>query len=134
MVSMIVLKQLSTLQKLCLDLLLVRMEAQRESVEGSDWSGTSKCQDDVLITGISKLIAVPIDLLCIDSITRTVFRMFVVISIGKLAAAMTIPFIAVQCSTWLENSPEMLECDDLVLDIVCLCGNCVSQLCFQDRV
>ena len=131
---MVVLKQLSTLQELCLDLLLVRMEAQREGVEGGDWSGTSKCQDDVLITGISKLVTVPIDLLRIDSITRTVFRMFVVISVGELAAAMTIPFIAVQCSAWLKDGPEVLERDDLVLDIVCLCCNRVSQLCFEDCV
>lgn len=84
----------------------------------------------MLVTGIPELITIPIYLLRIDTVARTVLRMLVVTAVVELAPAVATPFFTVQGGAWLEDCPEVLEGDDFVLDVVCLCGDGVFKFCF----
>ena len=68
-------KQLPTLQELGADLLLLWMVLQREAVEGGNRHRSRELQDQVLSTGIAKLVTIPIDLLSHDTETIAVLGM-----------------------------------------------------------
>ena len=131
---MIAFEQLATLQELGPDLLLFRMELERERVKRRDSHCSPESQDKILATGIAKLVAIPVDLLGVHTVAGTVFGMFKVAALRELGCAVTTPFLGIDGRTWLEDGPQMFECDDLVLDVVILGSNSIFELCLEGSV
>lgn len=134
MVAMIALEQLATLQELGPDLLLFRMELERERVKRRDSHCSPESQDKILATGIAKLVTIPVDLLRVDTVAATVFGMFKVAASRELGCAVTAPFLGIDGRSWLEDGPQMFECDDLVLDVVAVGSNSILELCLEGCV
>lgn len=55
--------------------------------------------------------------------------MLYIVSLGKLQAAVSVPFICIYSSSGLEDCPKMLECNDLVFDVIIFSGDYIMQLC-----
>jgi hypothetical protein len=79
-VAMVTFELLTTLQKLCLDLLLFRMKLKRESLKIRNLHGATKSQNEMLARSISKFVTVPVYLLGIYAVARAIFWVFVVVA------------------------------------------------------
>lgn len=75
MISVVMVKELPKLPKLSFDRFLLRMKAKRKGIKRGDRSGTTKCQNQGLKTGITELVAVPVNLLPVHAIARAILWM-----------------------------------------------------------
>lgn len=96
--------------------------------------GAAIGEDQAIDTSIAKFVTIPIDLLCSDSIARSILCMLDVIAVDELGPAVAAPFVAVQGGARLQDGPEMLEGDDFVLDVVKPGCDDIFELGFEDFV
>jgi hypothetical protein len=127
MVAVVVFEKLAALEELSVNLLLLGVKFERNCVECRDGHCAFEGRNNVAARDVAKLVTVPVNLLAVEAIDRTILRVVVVGSLRELGTAVSTEFLGVNSRTRLEDGPQVAESDHLVLDEVILCFNSVLQ-------